>query len=78
MKCQLVMYYLSLNKRDPNELNFVYSIGVIMCQHCMNSDTNIIRQKIKEQKYFSSWTVSVYVNKRQWHLKSCRVVFEQV
>ena len=53
MKCQLVMYYLSLNKHDdPNKLNFVYSIGVIMCQHCMNSDTNIISQKDQKTKIF--------------------------
>ena len=28
------MYYSSLNKHESNELNFVYSIRVIMCQHC--------------------------------------------
>ena len=35
------MYYSSLNKHDSNELNFVHSIRVIMCQHYMNSETNI-------------------------------------
>ena len=46
IKSQLVMYYLSLNENDSNELNFVYFIGVIMCQqHCMNSDTNIISHR---------------------------------
>ena len=43
LKSQLVMHYWSLNEYDSNELNFVYSIGLInMCKHCLNSDTNIV------------------------------------
>ena len=42
IESQLAMYYSPLNKDDFNELNFVYSIRVIMCQHCITSDTNVI------------------------------------
>ena len=40
------MYCTSLDKHDySKELNFVYSIRVIMCQHCMNSDTNTFNRR---------------------------------
>ena len=36
------MYYSSSNKHDSNELNFIYCISVIMCQHCVNLRTFIV------------------------------------
>ena len=48
-----------------NELNFVYPVRVIMCQHCMYSDTEIISRlvffkesawlhKVKKQRCFQT------------------------
>ena len=34
---------MPLSKYDcSDELNFVYAIRLMMCQHCIDSDTNII------------------------------------
>ena len=58
------MYYSSLNKHDSNELNIVYSIRVTVCQHCMNSDTNIISHRA-----FLKWSASLQKLKTKMFFK---------
>ena len=72
------MYYFSLNKHDSNELDFVYSIRVIMCQHCMDSDSNIISHRdffeivCKSTKAKNRY--GFQADKRQWRYKSCTIL----
>ena len=41
-KNKSVTHCSSLNKHATNTINFVYFIRVIICQHCVHSDINII------------------------------------